>query len=139
MKKEGFSMWTFSKRGFLTLIALIWIAILGVISPAWFSIGVALVTGTSKGIGVSLGSEGNLYFCAGVVILVLGLVIFTISFRVIIRYFRKLKKGLSFVPIILFGVCSFCTIAFTVGIVEYFTEIAKCFTYAISVYWQNDF
>ena len=125
-------MWTFSKRGFLTLIALIWIAILGVISPAWFSIGVVLVTGTSKGIGVSLGSEGNLYFCAG-------LVIFTISFRVIIRYFRKLKKGLSFVPIILFGVCSFCTIAFTVGIVEYFTEIAKCFTYAISVYWQNDF
>ena len=107
--------------------------------PAWFSIGVVLVTGTSKGIGVSLGSEGNLYFCAGVVILVLGLVIFTISFRVIIRYFRKLKKGLSFVPIILFGVCSFCTIAFTVGIVEYFTEIAKCFTYAISVYWQNDF
>ena len=76
-------MWTFSKRGFLTLIALIWIAILGVISPAWFSIGVVLVTGTSKGIGVSLGSEGNLYFCAGVVILVLGLVIFTInlSFR----------------------------------------------------------
>lgn len=72
MKKEGFSMWTFSKRGFLTLIALIWIAILGVISPAWFSIGVVLVTGTSKGIGVSLGSEGNLYFCAGVVILVLG-------------------------------------------------------------------
>lgn len=67
MKKEGFSMWTFSKRGFLTLIALIWIAILGVISPAWFSIGVVLVTGTSKGIGVSLGSEGNLYFCAGVV------------------------------------------------------------------------
>ena len=65
MKKEGFSMWTFSKRGFLTLIALIWIAILGVISPAWFSIGVVLVTGTSKGIGVSLGSEGNLYFCAG--------------------------------------------------------------------------
>ena len=111
MKKEGFSMWTFSKRGFLTLIALIWIAILGVISPAWFSIGVVLVTGTSKGIDVS----------------------------VIIRYFRKLKKGLSFVPIILFGVCSFCTIAFTVGIVEYFTEIAKCFTYAISVYWQNDF
>ena len=86
-------MWTFSKRGFLTLIALIWIAILGVISPAWFSIGVVLVTGTSKGIDVSLGSEGNLYFCAGVVILVLGLVIFTISFRVIIRYFRKLKKG----------------------------------------------
>ena len=64
MKKEGFSMWTFSKRGFLALIALIWIAILGVISPAWFSIGVVLVTGTSKGIGVSLGSEGNLYFCA---------------------------------------------------------------------------
>ena len=115
-------MWTFSKRGFLTLIALIWITILGVISPAWFSIGVVLVTGTSKGIGVSLGSEGNLYFCAGVVILVLGLVIFTISFRVIIRYFRKLKKGLSFVPIILFGVCIFCTIAFTVGIVEYLTQ-----------------
>ena len=100
-------MWTFSKRGFLALIALIWIAILGVISPAWFSIGVVLVTGTSKGIGVSLGSEGNLYFCAGVVILVLGLVIFTISFRVIIRYFRKLKKGLSFVPIILFGAVSY--------------------------------
>ena len=69
-------MWTFSKRGFLTLIALIWIAILGVISPAWFSIGVVLVTGTSKGIDVSLGSKGNLYFCAGVVILVLGLVRF---------------------------------------------------------------
>ena len=81
-------MWTFSKRGFLALIALIWIAILGVISPAWFSIGVVLVTGTSKGIGVSLGSEGNLYFCAGVVILVLGLV-----FALLSDISENLKKG----------------------------------------------
>ena len=128
-------MKTFPKRGFIILFALIWTAILGVMSPAWFSIGIVLVTGTSKGIGVSLGSEGDLYFGAGVVILALGLTIFAISLCTITRYFRKLKKSLLFVPIILFGICSFCTITCTVGIVEYFTEIAVCFSYAISVYW----
>lgn len=127
----------FVKRILLILMSLIWTALLGVIAPIWLSLCTVLITGTSKGFGVNLGSEGTFYFSVGIIILILGIIIFGINLYWVMRYLRKQREIFSFFPIILFLICSFCVIAFTVGIVEYFSEIAKCFAYGITVYWKG--
>lgn len=106
------------RRG--TIAALIWQALMGIVSPVWCTFIFYFITGNGKGFGYDLREEKDLYVISGAVQLVLYLLAVVPVFVYLVKVFREKGKWMSLIPVLIFVAGCVCTIS-AIGWRAFFT------------------
>lgn len=94
-----------------TAAALIWQALMGLVSPIWCTVIFYFITGNGKGFGYDLGDERDIYILSGSIQLVIYLLAVIPVCIYLIRVFRKKGKWMPLIPILLFLAGCVCTVS----------------------------
>lgn len=103
-----------------TVAALIWQALMGIVSPIWCTFIFYFITGNGKGFGYDLRDEQDIYIFSGVFLLVMYLIAVVPVFVHLIRVFYQKGKWRPLIPIFIFVAGCVCTIS-VIGWREFFT------------------
>ncbi|MEZ3496514.1 MAG: hypothetical protein K1V97_02975 [Lachnospiraceae bacterium] len=100
--------------------ALIWQALMGIVSPIWCTFIFYFITGNGKGFGYDLRDEKIVYIYSGIFMLVIYILAVVPVFVYLIKLFRQKGKWRTLIPIMIFVVGCVCTIS-VIGWKDFFT------------------
>lgn len=103
-----------------TVAALIWQALMGLVSPIWCTFIFYFITGNGKGFGYDLRDEKDIYIISGATQLIIYLLVVVPVFVYLIKIFRQKGKWMSLIPVLIFVVGCVCTIS-VIGWKDFFT------------------
>lgn len=103
-----------------TVVALIWQALMGFVSPVWCTFIFYFITGNGKGFGYDLRGEKDIYIFSGAILLIIYLLTVVPVFVYLIKIFWQKEKWMFLIPILIFIVGCVCTVS-VIGWKNFFT------------------